>query len=130
MFELSWELGIGIVVLAFFAEYIDSTLGMGYGTTLTPLLMLLFGFGPLQIVPAVLFSELVTGLLAGFTHHSMGNVELFPKTIRIGRIIKNLRENGVKESINKGLHKNVSRETLVCLRMFHVKHWFISECST
>ena len=46
---------------------------MGYGTTLTPLLLLL-GFGTKQIVPSVLLSEFVTGLLAGGLHHGLGNV--------------------------------------------------------
>jgi len=59
--------------LAFLCELIDSTLGMGYGTTLTPVLML-FGFGPLAIVPCVLLSELITGITAGLTHHRAGNV--------------------------------------------------------
>jgi len=61
------------VVLAFVCEYIDSSIGMGYGTTLTPLLLLM-GFQPLQIVPAVLFSEFITGSLAGLFHHRLGNV--------------------------------------------------------
>jgi hypothetical protein len=46
---------------------------MGYGTTLTPVLML-FGFGPLAIVPCVLLSELITGVTAGIAHHKAGNV--------------------------------------------------------
>jgi uncharacterized membrane protein YfcA len=58
---------------ALLCEYIDSSLGMGYGTTLTPLL-LIAGFEPLQIVPAVLFSELLSGLAAGFLHHRDGNI--------------------------------------------------------
>ena len=67
-----------LTVLAVFSgallcEYIDSSLGMGYGTTLTPLL-LIAGFEPLQIVPAVLFSELLSGLAAGFLHHRDGNI--------------------------------------------------------
>ena len=68
---------IVIVVLAFVCEYMDSTLGMGYGTTLTPLFMLM-GFSPMQIVPAILVSELCTGLLAGIFHHREGNVNLKP----------------------------------------------------
>jgi len=56
-------------------EYIDSTLGMGFGTTLTPLLMLL-GLDPLAIVPAVLLSEFATGITASFFHNKFGNVEL------------------------------------------------------
>jgi len=67
------ELFLIVAVLALFCEYIDSSLGMGYGTTLTPLLMII-GFQPLQIVPAVLLSELFTGISAGLLHHKAGNV--------------------------------------------------------
>ncbi|MBN1523980.1 MAG: sulfite exporter TauE/SafE family protein [Spirochaetales bacterium] len=74
IFTLPLEFGLLIIGLALFAEYIDSTLGMGYGTMLTPILMIM-GFDPLQIVPAILLSELVSGLLAGFLHHKAGNVD-------------------------------------------------------
>lgn len=60
---------------ALVCEYVDSSLGMGYGTTLTPVL-LAAGFAPLQIVPAVLLSECLTGIGAGFWHHRDGNVDL------------------------------------------------------
>ena len=66
---------VGIFLLAFFAEYVDSSLGMGYGTTLTPLLILV-GYSPLQIVPAVLLSEFISGLSSGLMHHRIGNVDL------------------------------------------------------
>jgi len=61
-----------IIILAFIFEYIDSSLGMGYGTTLTPLLLLM-GYNPLQVVPAILMSELFTGLVAAFFHHRFRN---------------------------------------------------------
>ena len=64
---------LAIFLMALFCEYIDSSLGMGYGTTLTPLLLVM-GFDPLQIVPCVLLSEFVTGLTAGLMHHRDGNV--------------------------------------------------------
>jgi len=67
------ELFLVIIMLAFFCELIDSSLGMGYGTTLTPILLIL-GFGPLAIVPCILLSELLTGLTAGLAHHKAGNV--------------------------------------------------------
>lgn len=70
---LGIEIFLILIILAFFCELIDSTLGMGYGTTLTPVLML-FGFGPLAIVPCVLLSELITGVTAGLAHHKAGNV--------------------------------------------------------
>lgn len=69
------ELSLLIIVFAFICEYVDSSLGMGYGTTLTPLLLIM-GYNPLQIVPAVLLSELITGLAAGFLHHKAKNVNL------------------------------------------------------
>lgn len=128
VFDVPFQTGIGIAIMAFFAEYIDATLGMGYGTTLTPLLMLLFGFSPLQIVPAILLSELVTGLLAGFTHHSVGNVNLMPKTIRISRIIRSFRENGVAKSINRGLplHLRVTMVIALCSIIGTVASVFIA----
>ncbi|MFC2170157.1 sulfite exporter TauE/SafE family protein [Acidobacteriota bacterium] len=61
-----------IIILAFICEYIDSSLGMGYGTTLAPLLLIM-GYHPLQIVPAILLSELFTGLSAAFFHHRFKN---------------------------------------------------------
>jgi uncharacterized membrane protein YfcA len=50
-------------------------MGMGYGTTLTPTLIIL-GYEPLIIVPAILFSEFLSGLLAGGFHEHFGNAHL------------------------------------------------------
>ncbi|MFH1732860.1 MAG: sulfite exporter TauE/SafE family protein [Planctomycetota bacterium] len=68
-----------VVPLAFCCEFIDSSLGMGYGTSLTPILMLM-GLAPVEIVPAVLLSEFVTGLTAAFFHHNQENVNFHPKS--------------------------------------------------
>ncbi len=64
-----------IATISFFSEYTDSALGMGFGTILTPVLMIL-GFSPLQVVPCLLLSETLSGLFAGSLHHSLGNVNL------------------------------------------------------
>lgn len=61
-----------IIILAFLCEYVDSSLGMGYGTTLTPLLLIM-GYKPLQVVPAILLSELFSGFSAAFFHHKFKN---------------------------------------------------------
>lgn len=74
------EFSFLIIVLAFICEYIDSSLGMGYGTTLTPLLLII-GYQPLQIVPAILLSELISGLSAAFFHHRFKNVDFKIGTI-------------------------------------------------
>jgi len=112
IFGLAFGIGITIGIIAFFAEYIDSTLGMGYGTTLTPLLIL-FGFEPLQVIPAVLLSELVTGLLAGFTHHSFGNVDFRPKTMNLKRIYSALKKLGLFESFKKGISLHLKVALLI-----------------
>ena len=72
------QVGLPVIFMAFVAEYFDSSLGMGYGTSLTPILLLL-GYQPMQIVPCILLSELFTGIFAGLIHNKMGNVNLLPK---------------------------------------------------
>lgn len=77
------EFGILILAIAFAAEYFDATLGMGYGTALTPILLLI-GLEPLQVVPAVLVSALVAGLAASLAHHKVGNVNFrSPRAVKI-----------------------------------------------
>ena len=67
--------GLMLVGLCFACELIDSGLGMGYGTILTPTLLLL-GYQAQDIVPTVLLSELLSGFTASFFHHEIKNVEL------------------------------------------------------
>jgi len=64
-----------IVVFAFLFETIDGSIGMGYGTILTPVLLLM-GLDPLQVVPAVLVSQLSGDFLATLFHHRFKNVDL------------------------------------------------------
>lgn len=87
--DLTVQMIIVIAVISFLCEYMDATLGMGYGTTLTPLFMLM-GFVPGQIVPAILVSQLVCGFLASIFHHAEGNVNFRPHNrdvLRLYRII-------------------------------------------
>jgi len=105
---------ISIILIAFFCEYMDSTLGMGYGTTLTPVL-LLFGFTPLQIVPAVLISELITGFMAGFFHHKEGNVNFKPETTDFSLIKNQLHALGYVESFKRGIPIHLKVALLLAL---------------
>jgi len=73
------ELLLSIILIAFILEFFDASLGMGYGTTLTPLLFLL-GFAPLEVIPAVLFTNAILGIVAGFFHHSFKNVNFHFKS--------------------------------------------------
>ena len=90
------EIIIPLALLAFACELADSTIGMGYGTTLTPILLGL-GYEPIEIVPALLFSEFVTGVLAGFFHHEFGNVDFHPggRDLKVVALLATLSTLGV-----------------------------------
>lgn len=60
--------------IAFVCEFLDSVVGGGFGTILTPILMLM-GYTPIQIVPCILVSEILTGWGSGLLHHKEGNVD-------------------------------------------------------
>lgn len=76
---MSIELIIIIIVLAFILELLDVTAGMGYGTILTPLLLLL-GFKLIVAVPAVLLSNIIFGIVAAVFHHKFKNADFSPKS--------------------------------------------------
>jgi hypothetical protein len=53
-------------------EMVDSGLGMMYGTLLSPILILL-GYSPKVVVPAILISQAAGGIAGSFGHHSKKN---------------------------------------------------------
>ncbi|HEC82802.1 MAG TPA: sulfite exporter TauE/SafE family protein [Thermoplasmatales archaeon] len=61
-----------IILVAFFAAIIDTSLGMCYGTILTPSLVII-GYSPSLVVPAVLLSQLVVDIAGGATHTKIKN---------------------------------------------------------
>lgn len=75
--ELTLGLFVVIAVLAFVCEFIDSSLGMGYGTILSPVLILM-GFDPAVVVPAVLVTQAAGGLSATAYHHRYANADFSP----------------------------------------------------
>jgi len=72
------ELIIFLFVLALIMEIIDSGLGMGYGTVLSPLL-LMSGIGALVVVPSILISQAIGGFVASIFHNKFKNADLMPK---------------------------------------------------
>jgi len=103
-----------ILVLVFFMslvlEYMDSTLGMGYGTTLTPLLLMM-GFAPLSIVPAMLLSQLVAGAFAAFMHHRVGNVHFDFNNDPESEIVHRLGRLGY---VPRSMHSKVALVLALC----------------
>ena len=70
----SWTIIWSVVLLAAFFEFMDASAGMGFGTALTPLLLVL-GFDPKQIVPVVMIQQAAAGLVGAFLHREFENVE-------------------------------------------------------
>lgn len=105
---------IGLMLFVFICEYIDSTIGMGFGTILTPAL-LIAGYNPLQIVPVILISELFTGVLAGFMHHREGNVDFKLKSLDFYLISRRLKELGRIESIKRCISRHLRITLLLSL---------------
>ena len=73
--EITVALFAAVAVIALLCEYMDASIGMGYGTTLSPILLIM-GFLPLEVVPSVLLGQLVGGLAGAFFHHRLGNISL------------------------------------------------------
>lgn len=69
-----------LLFLAFFSEYVSSCVGEGYGLFVTPALIV-FGFDPLVIIPAVLLSEFLNAVATTVFHQRLGNVDFDPKKI-------------------------------------------------
>ena len=68
-----------IFVIAFICGYLDSGLGGGYGTALSPILILM-GYKPLVVIPVVLASQFLTDIVACCVHHQVKNVDLHFKS--------------------------------------------------
>lgn len=63
------------MMLAFICEFIDSSVSMGYGTILSPVLIIL-GFNPFVAIPAVLLSQAIGGFTASVFHHQLDNANV------------------------------------------------------
>ena len=74
MLYVQYCLLIGIVLVGFAAQFIDGTLGMGYGVSSTSLLVAI-GLVPAITSASVHTAEIVTALVFGIAHHRLGNVK-------------------------------------------------------
>jgi len=63
-----------MIGMAFIMEIVDSSLGMMYGTLLSPILIGL-GFEPLYVVPAILISQSIGGMSGTAAHHKFKNAD-------------------------------------------------------
>lgn len=99
------ETVILIVLGAALCEFIDASMGMMYGTILSPVLIIA-GFEPVLVVPSILLSQALGGFTASIFHHRLKNVNLALKTINPRTITKQLSELGFIESFKRGTTKD------------------------
>lgn len=66
--------------LAFTIGFIDIVFGMGYGTILTPILIIA-GFHPLRAISAVVFSQFLGSFASSILHHKLGNVNFSRRSL-------------------------------------------------
>jgi len=99
---MSIEIMILILVAAFVCEMIDSSLGMLYGTILSPILIIA-GFDPLVVVPSILFSQAIGGIIASIGHHRLKNVDFSIKE----DVMKRLSDLGYIETFRRSTTRDL-----------------------
>ena len=61
-----------LISFAFGCAFVDCAFGMGYGTLMSPILLIL-GFAVSAIVPVLLLSQMIIGVSACISHHKLKN---------------------------------------------------------
>lgn len=69
---MNFETMLIIFILAMVMESIDSSIGMMYGTLLSPIFIGM-GYSPLIVVPAILLSQGIGGIFGTVVHHKQDN---------------------------------------------------------
>ena len=103
-----------LIVGAFICEFINSSLGMMYGTLLAPSL-LIAGFEPIAIVPAILFSQTIGGLTASKFHQKYKNINFSFKSKNPRFIIKKIIKLGWLEAFKKGTTRDFRIGTFISI---------------
>lgn len=106
-----------ILFVALFCEWIDSALGMGYGTILSPLLIFL-GFPTLLVVPSILITQAFGGLTAAIFHHKHGNADFSIKSKNPKYITGKIKEYGLIKAFKKGFSEDL--KTVAILTSFGI----------
>lgn len=95
-----------LVLAGFLGELLDSSLGMLYGTILSPVLIIA-GYDPLVVVPSILLTQAISGLVAAIGHHRLRNADF---SVSNGAIKG--REGG---GLINSLKKSITRDSKVVL---------------
>ena len=99
-----------VIISAAIMELIDSGLGMGFGTVLAPLLIML-GFPTITVVPSILFSQAIGGLIGSFFHHKYQNAD-FTKNKDLSFVIFSTLLGIIATIISAFIALHISKEIL------------------
>jgi hypothetical protein len=110
--NMSIETVIPVVLGGLLCECIDASMGMLYGTILSPVLIIA-GFEPALVVPSILLSQALGGLTASIFHHKFGNVNLALKTLNPKIIVRKLSELGYIKSCTKQINQSAIEQDLI-----------------
>ncbi len=86
-----------LFLLAFLTAIIDIIFGMGFGLTMTPLLLFL-SHTPKEIVPALLLSSLIGNILSSIFNHRFRNADFTPGS-RLFKVVLVIGAVGIAGSI-------------------------------
>jgi len=95
-----------LILAGFLGELLDSSLGMLYGTILSPVLIIA-GYDPLVVVPSILITQALSGFVAAIGHHRLRNVDF---SVDNGAI-----KRGKDTSLINFLRSAITRDTKVVL---------------
>jgi len=98
-----WSLA-ALLALSFSSGLIDLSLGMGYGFTVTPV-MLLLGYTTAETVPTVLFSSFIGGAASSFFNHRQRNADFTPggRDLKIALVTGGLGVAGAVVGVNTSM---------------------------
>ena len=112
-----------IIFLAAFCEFLDASLGMLYGTILSPVLIIL-GFQALVVVPSLLISQAIGGLTATIFHQRFKNVSFGLKVKKPRQVLEKIKDVGLLETIRKGITRDLRAS--ICIAALGISATVIS----
>lgn len=93
---------VSLIFIAFICELLDSSLGMLYGTILSPVLIIA-GYEPLVVIPSILFSQAIGGSTAALMHQRLKNVDFAID----GGMKKKVQEIGLMSSLKASINRDL-----------------------
>ena len=95
-----------LILGGFLGELLDSSLGMLYGTILSPVLIIA-GYDARVVVPSILLTQAIAGLIAATGHHRLRNADFSVDNVAVKR-----REG---KGLISSLKKAITRDSKVVL---------------